>query len=404
MRPSLLARLTRNTLILSAGLLLSGCSLDLGQLFQRDSSTQDTAAIAAGDSRYLQRGRQGFARGDYGIAISMLEQELSRNEQSIVALNGLGASYDQLGRHAVARRYYFRALDLEPDSAMTLANLGYSYQLEGRAEDSVRVYELALKQAPENALSLEQLPVVRQQLARQQSEAPEEEVRVLDNFAPGSNGDSPEPQISRRPALLQVSNGNGVRGIAAATARSMDAERFRVTGLDNTPGYDVPRTRILHRPDYRDRAEQLARTLDVEPELQETTLLDNEVELRLVLGHDFARRVIVANGELRPRPDAPLDNGLRVEVSNGNGVNGMAARVREYLRGRGGSVVRLTNAEHFQYEHSVIYYRSGRRQQLEGLMATLPLQNVSLLESDELAANVDVRVLLGRDYIPYDAG
>jgi len=380
---SLTSGLARNTLTLCAGLLLTGCSLDLGRFFNQGSSTEDPAAIVASGSLYLQRGRRAFERGDYGIAISMLEQELGRNEQSIAALNGLGASYDQLGRHDVARRYYFRALDLAPDSALTLANLGYSYQLEGRAGDSVRVYQLALKQAPDNALALAQLPVARQQLAQQQ---------------PGA------AEVDRPAALLQISNGNGVRGIASATAWSMDAERFRVTSLDNTPGFDVARTRILYRPHVRDRAEQLGRSLYVEPELRETTLLDTDVDIRLVLGHDFARHVIVANERLYPRPDTPVDDALRLEVANGNGIRGMAGRVREYLRERGGSVVRISNAEHFEHDHSVIYYRRGQRQQIESLLANLPLRNVSMRESDELATDVDVRVLLGRDYIPYDAG
>ncbi|MGM0631997.1 MAG: LytR C-terminal domain-containing protein [Pseudomonadota bacterium] len=400
MKRSSISDLTRTSLALSAGLLLSGCSLDLGQWFGGNAAAEDKDTVVASGSLYLQRGRQAFERGDYGIAISMLEQELGRNDASVAALNGLGASYDQLGRHDVARRYYFRALDLAPDSDMTLANLGYSYQLEGRADDSVRVYELALSEAPDNTLALAQLPRVREQLQQPESDATEV-VRIDGSvFATAASSDL----LAERPALLQVSNGNGVRGIAGATARAVDTDRFRVTGLDNTPGYDVPRTRILHRPHFRDQAEELARTLDLQADLQETTLLETDVDLRLVLGHDFARRVIVANDELRPRPDAALDDSLRLEVANGNGINGMAARVREYLRERGGSVVRISNAEHFEYDHSVIYYRSGQRQQVEGLLATLPLRNVSLLESDELAANVDVRVLLGRDYIPYDAG
>jgi len=401
MKSTIAPKLTRTTLALSAALLLSACSLDPKQWFSRSAPDADApAASAAQGTLYLLRARQAFERGDYGIAINLLELELGQNNDSVAALNGLGASYDQLGRHDVARRYYFRALDLAPDSDMTLANLAYSYQLEGRPADSLRVYELALSQAPDNSLALAQLPQVQEQAAQQALAAPEPVQVDGSLFANAERS----PLLVDRPALLQVVNGNGVRGIAAATASAVDTGQFRVTGLDNVPGYDIQRSRILHRPYFRDRAEQLANALAVEAALQESTLLDNDVDLRLVLGHDFARQVIIANEQLQRRPALALDSALRLEVVNGNGVNGMAARVREYLRDKGGSVVRIANAEHFQHDRSVIYYRSGQRQQVEGLLSTLPLHNVSLLESDELAANVDVRVLLGRDYIAYDAG
>jgi hypothetical protein len=204
--------------------------------------------------------------------------------------------------------------------------------------------------------------------------------------------------------LLEVRNGNGVRGIANATAELLDGQGYSVTGLGNEPGYAVAQTRIEHRPHFRTAAENLAVELDVQARLVETEALSVNSDMLLVLGQDFARQVVVANERLvRVNPVERIDGSVRLEVANGNGVNGMAARVRAWLEDKGGQSIRITNAEHFQYDRSVIYYRSGQRQAADQLLGTLPLRNVALQESDDLAAGVDVRLLIGNDYIPHDA-
>lgn len=48
-----------------------------------------------------------------------------------------------------------------------------------------------------------------------------------------------------------------------------------------------------------------------------------------------------------------------IEISNGNGVNGMAARVRTLLIQKGLKVVRLTNADDFKHSRTSIFYQRG---------------------------------------------
>src|SRR5690606_12599943 len=108
---SLLKRPLKFALIGAAGVMLSACSafnpieylrnLDLLS-FTRPEQTQPPVY------RYrIELARQSFAKGLYGITIAHLEAELAAQPNSLAALNGIGASYDQLGRHEIALQYYF---------------------------------------------------------------------------------------------------------------------------------------------------------------------------------------------------------------------------------------------------------------------------------------------------------
>ncbi|EKD35050.1 MAG: hypothetical protein ACD_75C02077G0003 [uncultured bacterium] len=90
---------------------------------------------------------------------------------------------------------------------------------------------------------------------------------------------------------------------------------------------------------------------------------------------------------------------VAVEVSNGNGTTGMAKRSADFLRGHGFTVRSITNAKHFGFEESVIYYKEGFLQTAKDLAAVIP--GVQELEKVESMAKpfVSVKVVLGRDLV-----
>jgi tetratricopeptide (TPR) repeat protein len=108
-----------------------------------------------------------------------------------------------------------------------------------------------------------------------------------------------------------------------------------------------------------------------------------------------------------PEPSVqPLDLGafplgVRLEISNGNGINHMARNVGTYLIERGYDPPRLTNADHFAYEKSVIFYRDGLLAMASDVASHLPgwqeMEKVDHLER----STIGVKLLLGRDLIPY---
>ena len=90
-----------------------------------------------------------------------------------------------------------------------------------------------------------------------------------------------------------------------------------------------------------------------------------------------------------------------VEVSNGTGRLDMAARIRDHLEAKGIVVKRLTNAEDYRHQETIIFYRSGWRAYAENLARMLPavidLEGRSGQESD-------VRLELGGDLLEFDRG
>ena len=92
-----------------------------------------------------------------------------------------------------------------------------------------------------------------------------------------------------RPAVarLEISNGNGVTGMARALARQIDGPGLRVTRLSNQPGFAVRHTRIEYDAAHVDAARRLAQRVG-SVQLHEVGR-STPVNLRLVLGRDLAQ-------------------------------------------------------------------------------------------------------------------
>ena len=91
-----------------------------------------------------------------------------------------------------------------------------------------------------------------------------------------------------------------------------------------------------------------------------------------------------------------------VEVLNGSGVSGAAARVAEMLREKGYSVESVGNAESFDYVSSEIIRHNGSEDGARELAALLNSQTIKL-KPDETAP-ADVTVIVGRDYVALASG
>ena len=98
----------------------------------------------------------------------------------------------------------------------------------------------------------------------------------------------------------------------------------------------------------------------------------------------------VAQGDLL-EPDT---HGL--EVSNGNGVAGMARRIDGLLQGVGLPKSRLTNQKPFTQRFTEIHYRGGYEAAAGALSARFP-SRPALVRDNRLRADIDVRLVLGKD-------
>jgi hypothetical protein len=97
-------------------------------------------------------------------------------------------------------------------------------------------------------------------------------------------------------------------------------------------------------------------------------------------------------------PPAPVPES-RLELSNGNGVTGMAARLRSWLSSQGVKTSRLTNDLPYNQSQTVIQYRHGHEQAAKQIAQALPAATAQTSEHSDLSPRTDVRVLIGRDWV-----
>lgn len=95
-----------------------------------------------------------------------------------------------------------------------------------------------------------------------------------------------------------------------------------------------------------------------------------------------------------PVPDDP-HKPVRLEITNGNGTPGAAARLRQWLAGHGQATQRLSNRKPYAQPVTVIEYRDSHEAQARQLAGMLPMQ---VLIRPGASLRTDLRVVLGHDW------
>lgn len=317
------------------------------------------------------RGKRAFLDGNLGLAITHYQTALDRAPASIEALNGLAASYDRLGRFDVAQRYYDRALTLDRHAAQTLNNIGYSYLLQGKHDVAAAYFKEALADSRND-----QVVHANLRLAESAAAAGKERVAAASTKAPGSaiaseraeRADSALSDDARRPMRIERVN--------ATTQRLVVREPVRPTAYRPTEPVDfadpvsaplVPANLVISPPSAPVNTGSVAERVPTSPRAASDT-------------------------QRQPR--------MIVEVSNGAGRTGMAARMRGYLRDNGMRVTRLTNADSFAYRATTIAYKPGSKAAAEALAGLLPIE--CRLTPDDQGFS-DIKMTLGADLRNFDA-
>ena len=291
-------------------------------------------------------GRRHVERGDLPAAQAAYEQALRHAPRHVNARNGLAVLHAQRGEHDAAIAHWLaltqEAGTRQPQQAYLFSNLGHAYYLSGRDAQALPVLEQACLLDPLNALAWQHLAQVLERLGqheraavmrRQAASLQEHDVRrdlaLLRGEAAPQGVPAPVPDVPamarveitqsdgmarlrRVPAAvrsltvsplvpaapvagtprprLEIVNGNGVPGLAAALARSLAGAPVQVVRLANEASFQVARTRVEYRPAQEQAARQLARQLGTQVQTQvQTQAADCPAsELRLVLGRDLS--------------------------------------------------------------------------------------------------------------------
>jgi tetratricopeptide (TPR) repeat protein len=452
-------------------------------------------------------GKQYFLDGRYGLALEAFQAELAQNKRSVSALNGIAACYDKLKRYDLALSYYYKALQIQSDSVRTLSNLGYSFILQGRFQEADKVLRLALHYNPENVrvkqhlanlaekspsmadsdtvdIQLEQQTVaktltpgkadmvVTENLSAPvvQAVKPEQDVAVstvaqaleADEGRDAAQHRTDDVQVAVSPVMdtpaqmpeeivasdetvnqpvaeiqpvklvmdeiavhavntpvrgkggkIEVSNGNGSPGNAHLLAIYLTNHGERVWRITNAENFNHQNTVIFYQSGKRLAAERLANKLPVEAELIESTENYPGIAVRLVLGQEL----VFYKSSFRRKVEAQQIDELfaqnftfgsesavqfTIEVSNGNGSNGMARLLSDILAKHGQTIKRVTNASTYDYEKTVIYYQPGKLDEALQIASELPVE-ARLKKADIKHRNVKMRIIMGRDFLNYKA-
>ena len=90
--------------------------------------------------------------------------------------------------------------------------------------------------------------------------------------------------------------------------------------------------------------------------------------------------------------------GMQLELSNGNGIRGAAARLKQWLTAEGLQVDRLTNRRPYDQQQTVIQYRDGQQDAALQVARTLRM-TAQLDATPSTHLRSDVRVVLGHDWV-----
>ena len=90
--------------------------------------------------------------------------------------------------------------------------------------------------------------------------------------------------------------------------------------------------------------------------------------------------------------------GIVVRILNGNGVSGVAYKLREYLLTQGFDVSETTNADHFNYEKTVVYLHTSNYSMSNKVSEKLGIDNNPVLDDRAPDYPCDVTIVMGKDY------
>lgn len=342
--------------------LLSGCA-SYQNAGNETWSVKPFASVRDSDFKpdaYYRLGRYYQGQKRYDQAILAYRKALAVDEGFVEARNGLGVVYAMQGKYAEALQELQVAVRLSPNAAHIHNNLGYAYYLHGLYGEAVAALEKAAELQPGNQGTYNNLGLAHA-MAGNMEKSLQAFTRAAQNTAAQNTGEaavaaqgSSSRQMaasSREPqqALLLPNDRSGIAGPSAGNAEVMAANSKMVAIAPNV----------------------------------------------------YELRTIAVPAQATEKPATPTRK-FHIEVSNGNGVTGLAKKVAKFLHGGGLPTARITNQKPYQVSMSQIQYRQGYQAEALRLGSSLPNQP-TLVQSESLRVDVDVRLILGKDAIANSA-
>ncbi|OIR17579.1 beta-barrel assembly-enhancing protease [mine drainage metagenome] len=361
--------------------LLSACAtnkpVSLNQNVNHDTASWSVAPMATRTSNdslasMYQIGRYYQGQNRYELAIAAYQRVLAADDGFVEARNGLGVVYSRQGKYREAIEAFQAAIKQAPKAAHIYNNLGYAYYLQGQYTKSVLTLEQATELDPTNLRALNNLG-----LAYAKKGNNPESVQSFSEAAnvAGTHQQSATPMSNASTQIVPLTN---VAGITVKPADTIQKEEQETLTLPKDRGVIRPASAVTEVADFEHRV----KLVQVSPNVYE---LDER---------QHQPSSIPATSVLDSKPISIT----KVEVANGNGINGMAAKVGKFLRTQGYQAIRLTNQKPFQIHMTQIQYREGYLSEAQILKLSLP-ESPELVLRNDLRADIGVRLVLGKDIV-----
>ncbi|HEX6705489.1 MAG TPA: tetratricopeptide repeat protein [Albitalea sp.] len=278
---------------------------------------------------------------DWNKAIDAYRHAIAVDGRHVEAYNALGVALAQSGRLAEAETTLRQAVALDPSRGHVLSNLGLVLFLEGRMDDAVTTLRAAVDRDGGDTTATSNL-----RLAMARVGARAGPVAVVGKPVQDAPAAQPAAPAAVQTASLKVGFGPGLAPSVNAPATEVDS----VVAPDRVEASAVEATPVV------------------------------------------APAVATAPTAALAPPSA------RLEISNGNGVTGMAARVGRLLARQGIATQRLTNQRPFAQALTIVQYGAGHEEAAQRIARSMPAEARADTKPTP-GLHSDVRVVLGHDWV-----
>lgn len=411
------------------------------------------------DAMY-QLGRYYQGQRRYDQAAEAYRKALDADGSFVEAHNGLGVIYSMQGRYDEAVTEFRTAISQAPNAGHLYNNLGHALYLQGAYAEAVSVLKQAAALDPENPRTLNNLA-----LAYAKAGETDKSRQVFAEATKSTSADpavvapaaSDQISVSQPAPVEPVSGAKQARADAAVVAHAASdqagvSQPATVEPISGTKPASTDSAVVAHTTSDKISVPQPApvepnsdakQAVATQPTVQTLALPKDRgvirsapavpaatTESRVETGpiapnvyepseraEPVRRAAIVATTEIMttavapeaattaPAPVTQADSSavrLHLEVSNGNGVTGLARKVAYFLHDSGYANARLTNRKPFTVQTTQIQYRYGHQEDAEHLRSSLP-GNTGMVPSSNLRADINLRVVLGRDMLQHTA-
>ena len=324
--------------------LMTGCAL-----FQRSAPktplVQPVVKVQHGGTEAQAKyelGRYYYGQRRTEEARRALEESLALNAAHSRASNVLGVIYASQGRYEEAQAQFKRALAREPQAAHLHSNIGYAYLLQGRNEEALASFEEALRLEPQSEKGGANLRIARERLGLEEGSA--EHKRVGGTTATKTDLRRSTGEESSKLRMVEISP-----NVYELTLRSP------ITSASLVSSGPLAASALISTQAERS---PVVETADQLPSVSGNMVVEVSPNV-----YELEKATPAAVTSMAPQntsSEAPPNfSRLGLEVSNGNGIRGMAKQVATALRSQGISVTRLSNRKPFDQLRTEIEYRKG---------------------------------------------